>query len=244
MKPRSSSLFVTWTFLSLYAVAGLCTAEPHPQHEAPSPDLVQPQAQPGLRARSSPGRPRYPAPVPAPGVAPSPSGPESPSHPQPDLQHPSPSKSPARRRSAASRRASTGICTFTVSQVQQCTPDSPPVSTAELVSYLQINTIFSPDRTVAADLLHQRPLSEYNSYRRLLEDKAWDVASLNDDSRTLSITEGDDGDLEFSYGSAKWTEETRQEDAGPGWCEEAEWYDAEGWSCPHGDTLIQRVSSS
>lgn len=243
MKPRSSFLFATWTFLSLYAAAGLCTAEPRPQHEAPSPDLDQLQAQQGPRVRSSPGRPRYQARVP--GEAPSPFSPESPSQAQqPDLQRPSQSKSPARPRFAASRRANTGICTFTVSQVQQCTPDSPPVSTAELVSYLQINTIFSPDSTIAADLLHQRPLAEYNSYRRLHEGKAWDVASLDDDSRTLRVVEGDEGDLQFSYGSANWTEETRHEDEGAGWCEEAEWYDDEDWSCPHGETTAQRVSAS
>jgi hypothetical protein len=111
-----------------------------------------------------------------------------------------------------------------------------------VVSYLQINTIYAPDSTIAADLLHQRPLAEYNSYQRLLEDTSLDVANLKDDSRTLRIIEGDEGDLEFSYGSAKWTEDTRVEDEGAGWCEEAEWYEADDWSCPHGETTAQRVS--
>lgn len=244
MKQRSSFLFATWSFLSLYAAAGLCTpVEPLPQHEAHSlvPAQPQPQPQQEHRVRASPDRPRQQAP--ARGEAPSLFGPENPSQLQhPDLQHPSQSQSPARRRFAASRRANTGVCTFTVSQVQQCTPDSPPDSTAALVSYLQINTIYAPDSTIAADLLHQRPLAEYNSYQRLLVDTSLDVANLKDDSRTLRIIEDDEGDLEFYYGSAKWTEDTRVEDEGAGWCEEAEWYEADDWSCPHGETTAQRVS--
>ncbi|KAF1978777.1 hypothetical protein BU23DRAFT_549498 [Bimuria novae-zelandiae CBS 107.79] len=203
MKPESSFLFATWSFLSLYATAGLCTAETLLQQGAPSPGLVQRQAQQERRAQFNPSQPRYQAPAPAQDKAHSPFSLESPSQlPQPDLQHPSSSQSPARHRSAASRRANTGTCTFTVSQVQRCTPDSTD-SPAELVNYLQINTLYTPDSTVAVDLLHQRPIAEYNSYQRLLEHKAWDVASLKDDSRTLTITEGEEGDLRMSYGGAE-----------------------------------------
>jgi hypothetical protein len=46
----------------------------------------------------------------------------------------------------------------------------------------------------------------------------------------------------MSYGGAEWTEDTRPEDGGSGWCEEAEWYETDDWSCPHGETIAQRVS--
>lgn len=83
-------------------------------------------------------------------------------------------------------------------------------------------------------------MAAFNSYQRLLGDQPWDVASVEGDSRTLTITEGEEGDLRMSYGGAEWTEESRVADGAPGWCEEAEWYEAEDWSCPHGERKTQR----
>ncbi|KAF1980434.1 hypothetical protein BU23DRAFT_548584 [Bimuria novae-zelandiae CBS 107.79] len=100
-----------------------------------------------------------------------------------------------------------------ISQVQQCNSIS-----GELANYLQINTLYAPDSTIAADLRYQRPIVEYNSYQRLFAEKSWDVASLKDDSRTLTIIEGEEGDLRMSYGG-KWTEKTRAEDEETGWWE-------------------------
>jgi hypothetical protein len=62
------------------------------------------------------------------------------------------------------------------------------------------------------------------------------------DSRTLTIIEGEEGDLRMAYGGATWTEDTRAGEGSSSWCEEAEWYEAEDWSCPHGKTVAQRVS--
>ncbi|OAG02139.1 uncharacterized protein CC84DRAFT_1220497 [Paraphaeosphaeria sporulosa] len=251
MKPKSSSRCATWSFLflSLYAAAGLCTptAGPLLQPGAPSPAPARHPAPPGRQAQSSPSQllrdqaqaqdaarspsglaSRSPQPQPQPQVDPLPSSSER------------QSKSRARRRSAASRRANTGVCTFTVSQVQVCTPDS---TSPALANYLQINTLYSPYNADAAEVdnvRHQRPMQEFNSYQRLLADQPWDVARVEGDSRTLTIIEGEDGDLRMSYGGAGWTEDSRAGDGQAGWCEEAEWYEAEDWSCPHGDTKTQR----
>lgn len=69
------------------------------------------------------------------------------------------------------------------------------------------------------------------------------MTTLEGDSRTLTITEGEEGNLRMSYGKAEWTEDTRPEDDGAGWCEEAEWYEADDWSCP-AESKTQRVSSN
>ncbi|KAF9732440.1 hypothetical protein PMIN01_09298 [Paraphaeosphaeria minitans] len=148
MKPKSSSHCATWSclffFLSLSAAAGLCTptAGPLLPPGAPSHAPAQHPAPPGRRAQSSPSQllqRRAPAQDAAP---PPPSGPASRS-PRPQVDplpssSESPNKSRARRRSAASRRANTGVCTFTVSQVRVCTPDSTSPAPA---NYLQIKTL-------------------------------------------------------------------------------------------------------
>lgn len=250
MRPRSSSRCATWSFhflflsLSLCAAVGLCTptAGPRLQPGAPSPALAQLPAPPGRQAPSNPGQPQPRAP--AQNAAPSPSGHVGRSPlPQVDpLPSSSKSKSPARRRSAVSRRANTGVCTFTVSQVQVCTPAS---TSPALASYLQISTLYSPYSAGAAGIdnaRYQRPIAEFNGLQRLLADQPWDVASVEGESRTLTITEGEEGELKMRYGGAEWTEDSRPEDGGAGWCDEAEWSEADDWRCPHGETEAQRVS--
>lgn len=74
----------------------------------------------------------------------------------------------------------------------------------------------------------------------MLAYKPWEVTSVEGDSRTLTIVEGEDGHLRMSYGGAEWMEDTRAEDEGAAWCEEAEWYEADDWSCPHGNEKVQR----
>ncbi|KAF2440163.1 hypothetical protein P171DRAFT_476486 [Karstenula rhodostoma CBS 690.94] len=248
MKPKSSSRCATWRFLflTLYAAAGLCTptAAPPLQPGAPSPALAQPPAPPGPQVQVPPSPNRLPPRAPAPAAAPSPSGPAGRSpQPQPQVNpqpRPRSKNPPARRRSAASRLQSTGVCTFTVSQVQVCTPasTSPP-----LANYLQINTLYTPYRADAAEvdnIRHQRPMAAFNSYQHLLADQPWGVASVEGDSRTLTIVEGDEGELRMKYGGAEWTDESRGGDGAAGWCEEAEWVEADDWSCPRGEGLAQR----
>jgi hypothetical protein len=110
------------------------------------------------------------------------------------------------------------------------------------MNYLQINTIYSHDHTIAVDLRHRRPIAEYNSYQRLLAGKAWNVASMEDGRRTLTIMEDQEGYLQMAYGDEDWSGETRSEDSRGGWCDAEEWYEDEDWSCPHGDAVAQRVS--
>lgn len=242
MKQRSSYLFATWSFLSLHAAAALYIPGPPPQHAAPSPGLAQPlplhEAAAPLslsQSRDRRAQPRHPAQPLA--ETPSPFSPADPTSPlrRSRLDQVSPNnKRAARPRSAASPPPSTGVCTFTASQVQACTSQ-------EQVNSLRISTDYEADRTVVA-AVHphgQQPLVQHDKMR---EFHAWNSAS-SIESRTLTILQGEDGHLSFTYGDATWSEMSKLGDGEAGWCEDSKWQgEVDDWSCPAEEAEKRRVS--